>query len=55
MARYRVCMGALVAALALALGARACAAQALKPWLCPPKQFDSVANFNLAKFVAAPW
>lgn len=32
------------------------AAQAApKPWLCPPKQFDSVPNFNLAKFISAPW
>lgn len=44
------------AAMALCLLAACCAtAQAAKPWLCPPKRFDSVANFDLAKFISAPW
>jgi hypothetical protein len=42
--------------LALLLGCAVGAVRAAtKPWLCPPKQFDSVANFNLAKFISAPW
>jgi hypothetical protein len=44
-------MGLLVV-LALAGAAQAAS---IKPWLCPPKQFDSVAGFDLAKFISAPW
>ena len=43
---------ALALVLALAAGG---ALAAPKPWLCPPKQFDSVPNFDLAKFISAPW
>lgn len=43
-------MGALLV-LALAGAARA----SVKPWLCPPKQFDSVEGFDLRKYISAPW
>lgn len=39
-------------ALVLLAAARAAAGQALRPWLCPPKQFDSVPDFNLARFIS---
>lgn len=39
--------------LLLALGAASAASP--RPWLCPPKRFDSVEGFDPAKFVAAPW
>lgn len=44
---------ALGALLVLALAGAASAN--VKPWLCPPKQFDSVAGFDLMKYIAAPW
>lgn len=43
------------ALLLLALAAAPAALAAPKPWLCPPKKFDSVANFDLSKFISAPW
>lgn len=46
---------ALLLAVAVACAAAPQAAAYTKPWLCPPKRFDSVPNFNLAKFIAAPW
>lgn len=41
--------------LLLALASVGAVSAAVKPWLCPPKQFDSVPNFSLAKFISAPW
>jgi hypothetical protein len=46
---------AALAALLLLACAAGGARAATKPWLCPPKQFDSVPNFNLAKYISAPW
>ncbi|KAI8466627.1 MAG: hypothetical protein J3K34DRAFT_524407 [Monoraphidium minutum] len=54
MSPSRSAVAGVLLALAFASAAHAGAAN-IKPWLCPPKQFDSVANFDLAKFIAAPW
>lgn len=46
---------ALLLVVAVACAAPPQAAATTKPWLCPPKRFDSLPDFNLAKFISAPW